>query len=96
MGDTSGSWRVIHHLLDLIRIADLDHASLAKCISLLVLLFASEDLAFIFGGYIVVNDLLPVGLVAASIYGGMVVSDFALYCIGAGASHSMAQSFRGR
>jgi membrane protein DedA with SNARE-associated domain len=76
---------VIHHLLELIRIADLDHGSLAKCISLLVLPFANEDLAIIFGGYIVVNELLPVGLVAASIYGGMVVSDFALYCIGAGA-----------
>ena len=76
---------MIHHLLELIRIADLDHASLAKCISLLVLPFANEDLAIIFGGYIVVNDLLPVGLVAASIYGGMVVSDFAFYCIGAGA-----------
>jgi membrane protein DedA with SNARE-associated domain len=37
------------------------------------------------GGYIVVNDLMPVGLVAAIIYGGMVVSDFALYGIGAGA-----------
>ena len=76
---------MIHHLLELIRIADLDHGSLAKCISLLVLPFANEDLAIIFGGYIVVNELLPVGLVAASIYGGMVVSDFALYCIGAGA-----------
>ena len=78
---------MIHHLLELIRIADLDHGSLAKCISLLVLPFANEDLAIIFGGYIVVNELLPVGLVAASIYGGMVVSDFALYCIGAGARH---------
>jgi membrane protein DedA with SNARE-associated domain len=76
---------VIQQLLELIRIVALDHASLAKCISLLVLPFANEDLAIIFGGYIVVNDLLPVGLVAASIYGGMVVSDFVLYCIGAGA-----------
>ena len=87
---------MIHQLLEQMRIADLDHGSLAKCISLLVLPFANEDLAIIFGGYIVVNDLLPVGLVAASIYGGMVVSDFALYCIGAGASHSVAQSLRGR
>src|SRR5437868_6668607 len=67
------------------RIADLDPAWLANCISLLVLPFASEDAAFIFGGYIVVNRLLPVGLVVASIYGGMVASDFALYGIGAGA-----------
>ncbi len=52
---------------------------------MLVLPFAHEDLAIIFGGYIVVNDLMPVGLVAASIYGGMVASDFALYGIGAAA-----------
>ena len=47
--------------------------------------FAHEDLAIILGGYIVVNDLMPVGLVAVSIYGGMVASDFALYGIGAAA-----------
>ena len=76
---------MIHYLLEALRIAELDPAALAKCISLLVLPFASEDLAFIFGGYIVVNQLMPVGLVAASIYGGMVASDFALYGIGAGA-----------
>src|SRR5262249_36882308 len=32
-----------------------------------------------------VNDIMPVGLVALCIYGGMVASDFALYGIGAGA-----------
>ena len=53
--------------------------------SLLVLPFAHEDLAIILGGYIVVNDLMPVGLVAVSIYCGMVGSDFALYGIGAAA-----------
>jgi membrane protein DedA with SNARE-associated domain len=76
---------VIQYLLDAMRIVELDLASWVQCISLLVLPFASEDLAFIFGGFIVVNKLLPVGLVAASIYGGMVASDFALYGIGAGA-----------
>ena len=49
--------------------------------------FAHEDLAIIFGGYIIVNKLMPVGLVALSIYGGMVASDFALYGIGAAARH---------
>jgi membrane protein DedA with SNARE-associated domain len=76
---------VIHYLLDAMRIVEFDVASWVQCLSLLVLPFASEDVAFIFGGFIVVNKLLPVGLVAASIYGGMVASDFALYAIGAGA-----------
>jgi membrane protein DedA with SNARE-associated domain len=76
---------VIQNLLDAMRIVEFDLASWMQCISLLVLPFASEDLAFIFGGYIVVNKLLPVGLVVASIYGGMVASDFVLYGIGAGA-----------
>ena len=58
---------------------------LAQFFSLWVLPFAHEDLAIIFGGYIVVNKLMPVGLVAAVIYCGMVASDFALYGIGAGA-----------
>ena len=49
--------------------------------------FAHEDLAIILGGYIIVNKLMPVGLVALSIYGGMVASDFALYGIGAAARH---------
>ena len=57
----------------------------AKIASLLVLPFAHEDLAIVLGGYIVVNDLMPVSLVALSIYGGMVASDFALYGIGAAA-----------
>src|SRR6267142_346937 len=62
-----------------------DLASLVQLFSLIVLPFAHEDLAIVLGAYIVVNDLMPVGLVAASIYGGIVVSDFALYGIGAGA-----------
>ena len=64
-----------------------DLASFVQLVSLIVLPFAHEDLAIVLGAYIVVNDLMPVGLVAASIYGGMVVSDFALYGIGAGARH---------
>src|SRR5437879_8477381 len=56
-----------------------DLASLVQLFSLIVLPFAHEDLAIVLGAYIVVNDLMPVGLVAASIYGGIVVSDFALY-----------------
>ena len=66
-------------------LAALDPASLMRLVSLVALPFAHEDLAIVLGGYIVVNDLLPTGLVVASIYAGMVVSDFALYGIGAGA-----------
>ena len=68
-------------------ISTLDLSGLARITSLLVLPFAHEDLAIVLGGYIVVNDLMPVGLVAISIYGGMVASDFALYGIGAAARH---------
>jgi membrane protein DedA with SNARE-associated domain len=64
-----------------------DVAGLARIVVLLVLPFAHEDLAIVLGGYIVVNDLMPVGLVAASIYGGIIASDFALYGIGAAARH---------
>jgi membrane protein DedA with SNARE-associated domain len=67
------------------KLVGLDLAWLAKVISLIALPFAHEDLAIVLGGYIIVNDLMPVGLVVGSIYGGMVVSDFALYGIGAGA-----------
>ncbi len=68
-------------------IATIDMSGFAKITSLLVLPFAHEDLAIILGGYIIVNNLMPVSLVALSIYGGMVASDFALYGIGAGARH---------
>ena len=67
--------------------ATLDLSWFAKITSLMVLPFAHEDLAIILGGYIIVNDLMPVSLVALSIYGGMVASDFALYGIGAAARH---------
>jgi membrane protein DedA with SNARE-associated domain len=65
--------------------ADFDFAWLAKFLSLLFLPFAHEDLAIVLGGYIVVNQIMPLGMVVAAIYAGMVVSDFALYGIGAGA-----------
>lgn len=68
-------------------IATLDLSGFAKISSLLVLPFAHEDLAIILGGYIIVNDLMPVSLVVLSIYGGIVASDFALYAIGAAARH---------
>lgn len=64
-----------------------DTAWLAKLGSLFVLPFAHEDVAIVFGAYFVTHDLMPIGLVAAGLYGGMVASDFALYGIGAGARH---------
>ncbi len=68
-----------------VHFAGLDLASLMRLVSLVALPFAHEDLAIVLGAYIVVNDMMPVGLVVASIYSGIVVSDFALYGIGAGA-----------
>src|SRR6516164_1600358 len=62
-----------------------DYSWLAQFFSLLFLPFAHEDLAIIFGAYVVVNDIMPVGLVALCIYAGMVASDFVLYGVGAGA-----------
>src|SRR5512141_1046691 len=69
------------------QVATLDLPWVAKVTSLMVLPFAHEDLAIILGGYIIVNDLMPVSLVALSIYGGIVASDFALYGIGAAARY---------
>src|SRR4051812_25423603 len=66
-------------------LTDLDLSWLARFFSLVVLPFADEDFAIIFGGYFVVNKLMPVGLVAATIYVGMVASDFAFYGVGAAA-----------
>jgi membrane protein DedA with SNARE-associated domain len=71
--------------MTLLFFSDHDYSWLAQFFSLLVLPFAYEDLAIILGGYIVVNKIMPVGLVLLCIYGGMVASDFALYGIGAGA-----------
>ncbi|HEY2135680.1 MAG TPA: hypothetical protein VGH49_07315 [Xanthobacteraceae bacterium] len=70
-----------------INFAGFDLASFLQLVSLVALPFAHEDLAIVLGAYIVVNDLMPAGLVVASIYSGIVVSDFALYGIGAGARH---------
>jgi membrane protein DedA with SNARE-associated domain len=71
----------------LLHLPEHDYSWLAQFLSLLFLPFAHEDLAIILGAYIVVNNIMPVGLVALCIYGGMVASDFALYGIGAGARH---------
>lgn len=60
-------------------------SDIAGLASLLVLPFAHEDLAIVFGACAIVNKWLPASLVGLSIYGGTVASDFALYGIGAGA-----------
>jgi len=75
----------VTQLLAFLQTDSLDYSWLAKFVSLLVLPFADEDFAIILGGYIVVNKLMPVGLVALCIYVGMVASDFALYGVGVGA-----------
>ena len=72
-------------LIELFYVADIDYSWLAKFMSLLVLPAAHEDLAIVLGGYLVVNQLMPVGIVVVTIYFGMVASDLALYGIGAGA-----------
>src|SRR5258706_3402025 len=69
----------------LLRLSAHDYSWRAQFFSPLFLPFAHEVLAVILGGYVVVNDIMPVGLVALCIYAGMVASDFALYAIGAGA-----------
>jgi hypothetical protein len=71
----------------LLHLPEHDYSWLAQFFSLVVLPFAHEDLAIIFGAYVVVNDIMPVGLVALCIYGGTVASDFVLYGIGAGARY---------
>jgi membrane protein DedA with SNARE-associated domain len=76
---------VSHRLLELFYVADIDYSWLAKFLSLLVLPAAHEDIAIVLGGYLVVNQLMPVGIVVATIYFGMVASDLALYGIGLGA-----------
>jgi membrane protein DedA with SNARE-associated domain len=75
----------VSQLIPLIQAGDLDYSWFAKFVSLMILPFADEDFAIILGGYIVVNGLMPSGLVAISIYAGMVGSDFAFYGIGAAA-----------
>jgi len=75
----------VSQLLPLIQVGDLDYSWFAKFVSLIIVPFADEDFAIILGGYIVVNRLMPVGLVAVAIYFGMVASDFAFYGIGVAA-----------
>ncbi len=74
-------------LPELFYVADIDISWVAKFLSLLVLPAAHEDLAIVLGGYLVVNQLMPVGIVVAAIYFGMVAGDLALYGIGVGARH---------
>lgn len=76
-----------HRLLELFAVADLDYSWLAKLLSLLLLPAAHEDIAIILGGYLVVNQQMPVGIVAVAIFVGMVASDLALYGIGIGARY---------
>jgi membrane protein DedA with SNARE-associated domain len=63
-------------------IEDRPETSLLQMISLWVLPFAHEDLAIILGAYYFISGLMPAVIVAASIYGGMVASDFLLYGVG--------------
>ena len=62
-----------------------DYSWMAQFFSLLILPFAHEDLAMVLGAYVVVNKIMPASLVVLCIYSGMVVSDIALYGVGAGA-----------
>jgi len=78
---------VSHRLLELFSVANLDYSWVAKFLSLLLLPAAHEDIAIILGGYLVVNQQMPVGIVAVTIFVGMVASDLALYGIGIGARH---------
>ena len=66
-------------------LADLDLSWAAKLLSLFLLPLADEDIAVAFGSYFVVNKSMPIGLVAITVYCGIVVSDFAMYGIGAAA-----------
>jgi membrane protein DedA with SNARE-associated domain len=75
-----GAW-----IAGLLPLGGFDLSWIAQFASLLVLPFAHEDLAIVAGAYIITNELMPASLVAISIYGGIVASDFALYGIGAGA-----------
>lgn len=71
----------------LLHFSEHDSSWLAQFFSLVFLPFAHEDLAIVLGGYIVVNNIMPIGVVVLCIYGGMVASDFVLYGIGAGARY---------
>lgn len=74
-----------NRVIEMLGVAHLDFAWMAKFLSLLVLPATNEDIAILLGGFLVVNRLMPVGIVVAAIFIGMVASDLALYGIGAGA-----------
>lgn len=61
-------------------------ASVRRRLSL-ALPFAHEDVAIVFGAYILANHLMQSGVVIAVIAGGLLLSDLVLYGIGAGARH---------
>jgi membrane protein DedA with SNARE-associated domain len=69
----------------LLQFSSHDFSWMAQFFTLVILPLAHEDLAIILGAYLVVNHVMPVGIVVLCIYGGMVASDFALYFVGAGA-----------
>lgn len=78
---------LIQNLVAAAHLVAVDLSLTTKLMSLLVLPFAHEDLAIVLGGYIIVNDMMPASLVTAAIYGGIVISDIALYGLGFGARH---------
>lgn len=85
-GETSNPGLAVSlRFFELFYVADIDYSWLAKLLSLLLLPLAHEDLAILLGGYLVVNRVMPVGIVLVAIYFGMVASDLMLYGIGAGA-----------
>jgi membrane protein DedA with SNARE-associated domain len=77
----------VNGVLQIESLIDLDSSWVAKLLSLLVLPMADEDIAIAFGSYFVVNKSMPIGLVAIAIYCGMLVSDAAIYGIGAAARY---------
>jgi membrane protein DedA with SNARE-associated domain len=66
-------------------VASLDSVSLGRTASRVALPIAHEDLAIVFGAYLMANHLAPVGETIAAVAGAILVSDLALYGIGAGA-----------
>ena len=74
-------------VLQLDALVDLDPSQVAKLLSLFLLPLADEDIAIAFGSYFVVNKSMPISLVAITVYCGIVISDFAVYGIGAAARH---------
>src|SRR6267154_4566994 len=79
--------RDVGSVLQIDWLADLDLSWVAKLLSLFLLPLADEDIAVAFGSYFVVNKSMPIGLVAITVYCGMVISDFAVYGIGAAARY---------